>query len=490
MAPVVGRLQRVLPARRPDRAADRDHQTDLAAPFRRLRADVRARCRERRQVGGARALPPSPQYHDGRPVLLSAGPVHRCVTTRQRRRQGADRGGLRAGEARRRAARLLAHTRDQHDRNAALRSGGAALGFCGVQQRHLIVALVLRFRSSPCIAARSVRTSEAKEHQHFYDSSAAVNLKFLNELAAIPAGTSNSPHESALHRAAATLDFAAARPRFSVGPRTGIRMALSQAFQSIMETRRYQMFPTLEPIEIERVRRFGELCAYTPGEALAQVGVVGRGLTVMLSGHVEVTQRDEAGRRELIVTYGPGQFMGELATLAGRPALVDAHATEPVEALIIPPERLRALLIGEAELGERIMRALILRRIGLLESGAGGPVIIGRPGNGDVLRLEGFLRRNGHPHHSLDPETDTEAKALIERFHVDVSQLPIVLCPDGELLRNPSEMELARCIGLVTAVDPTRLYDVAIVGAGPAGLATAVYAASEGLSVEIGRANV
>jgi thioredoxin reductase (NADPH) len=112
-------------------------------------------------------------------------------------------------------------------------------------------------------------------------------------------------------------------------------------------------------------------------------------------------------------------------------------------------------------------------------------VIVGRPGNGDVLRLQGFLRRNGHPHHSLDPETDAEAKALIERFHVDPGQLPIVLCPGGELLRNPTEMELARCIGLVTAVDPNRLYDVAIVGAGPAGLATAVYAASEGLSVAV-----
>jgi thioredoxin reductase (NADPH) len=262
-------------------------------------------------------------------------------------------------------------------------------------------------------------------------------------------------------------------------------MALQPAAISILETRRHQMFPTLEASEIERVRRFGELSAYAAGDALAHTGVVGRGLTVILSGKVEITQRDETGRRELIVTHGAGQFMGELATLAGRPVLVDAHAIEPVEALIIPPEKLRALLIGEAELGERIMRALILRRIGLLESGAGGPVIVGRPGNADVLRLQGFLRRNGHPQHTLDPETDPEARALIERFHVDAGQLPIVLCPGGQLLRNPGEMELARCIGLVTAVDPNRLYDVAVIGAGPAGLATAVYAASEGLSVAV-----
>jgi len=138
---------------------------------------------------------------------------------------------------------------------------------------------------------------------------------------------------------------------------------------------------------------------------------------------------------------------------------------------------------AEAELGERIMRALILRRMGLLEMGAGGPVIVGRAGNGDVLRLEGFLRRNGHPRQRLDPETDLEAKALIERFHVDPGELPIVLCPGGELLRNPSEDQLARRIGLVGPIDPNRVYDVAIVGAGPAGLAAAVYAGSEGLSV-------
>jgi len=262
-------------------------------------------------------------------------------------------------------------------------------------------------------------------------------------------------------------------------------MALPPAAQSIIETRRAQMFPTLDASDIARMRRFGEACSYAAGEALARVGTVGRGLTIILSGKVDVTQHDESGRRELIVTHGPGQFMGELATLAGRPVLIDAYATEPVEALIIPPEKLRALLIGEAELGERIMRALILRRVGLLETGAGGPVIVGRPDNGDVLRLEGFLRRNGHPHQTLNPETDAEAKALIERFHVDASQLPIVLCPGGQLLRNPSEGELARCIGMVGTIDPNRLYDVVVVGAGPAGLATAVYAASEGLAVVV-----
>jgi thioredoxin reductase (NADPH) len=258
---------------------------------------------------------------------------------------------------------------------------------------------------------------------------------------------------------------------------------MSEAKKSIIDTRSHQMFPTLNASEIERVRRFGKMREYGPGEALAKVGDVGHGLTVILSGDVDITQHDPSGLRTPIVTHRAGGFMGELAQLAGRPALVDAYANGPVRVLSIPPERLRALLIAEAELGERIMRALILRRVGLLERGAGGPVIVGPAANGDVLRLEGFLARNGHPHQRLDPQMDAEAKALIERFHVDPGQLPIVLCPGGQLLRNPTENELARCIGMVGPIDPNRVYDVAIVGAGPAGLAAAVYAGSEGLSV-------
>jgi thioredoxin reductase (NADPH) len=260
-------------------------------------------------------------------------------------------------------------------------------------------------------------------------------------------------------------------------------MAASTPAPSIIDTRRHQMFPTLKPEEVERLRRFGEVRAFASGEVLAKAGDVGPGLLMILAGKVDITRRAAADRDELIVTHGPGEFMGELAQLAGRPALVDAHAVEPGQVLVISPERLRTLFVAEADLGERIMRALILRRVGLLETGAGGPVIVGRADNGNVLRLEGFLRRNGHPHQQLDPEADPEARALIERFHVDAGQLPIVLCPGGQLLRNPSELELARCIGLVGPVDPNRVYDVAIVGAGPAGLAAAVYAASEGLSV-------
>ncbi|MFZ0422716.1 MAG: FAD-dependent oxidoreductase [Xanthobacteraceae bacterium] len=252
---------------------------------------------------------------------------------------------------------------------------------------------------------------------------------------------------------------------------------------SLIERRGDQMLPGLDAMEIERVRRFGECRSFAKGTALYTIGQVAPGLMVILAGQVEVTHVDKSGQRTALVTHGPGHFLGELAQLAGRPALADATAQEAVRALIIPPDRLRALLIAEAELGERIMRALILRRMGLLESGSGGPIIVGRADNGDVLRLESFLRRNGHPHQLLNPEIDAEARALIERFHVDPGQMPIVLCPGGQLLRNPGEDELARCIGLVGPIDPDLVYDVAVVGAGPAGLATGVYAASEGLSV-------
>jgi thioredoxin reductase (NADPH) len=257
---------------------------------------------------------------------------------------------------------------------------------------------------------------------------------------------------------------------------------MSEPAASIVETRRDQMFPTLTAAELQRLRRFGTLRSYVDGEALAKVGESGHGLTLILSGQVEISQHEESGRRSLIVVHGPGAFMGELAQLSGRPSLVDAFAKGDVEAVTIDPERLRALLVAEAELGERIMRALILRRVGLLERGA-GPVIVGREGNADLLRLEGFLERNGHPHQRLDPEQDSDARALIERFHVAEEELPFVLCASGQLLRNPSESTLARCLGLVGPIDPDRLFDVAVVGAGPAGLATAVYAASEGLSV-------
>jgi thioredoxin reductase (NADPH) len=262
---------------------------------------------------------------------------------------------------------------------------------------------------------------------------------------------------------------------------------MSSSPDVLIEARYSQMFPVLEASEIARIARLGERRTYAAGAHIFTTGEVAPGAFVLLSGVVDITQRNghgEFGHGEpgLLVAHGPGSFMGELAQLSGGPALVDGVARGPVEALVIPPSRLRDLLVEEAELGERIMRALILRRVHLLRSGSGGPVIVGGADNAEVLRLEGFLNRNGHPHQRLDPEIDLWARALIERFHVTSRELPIVLCPDGAMLRNPSEVELARRIGMVASLDPDRVYDVAIVGAGPAGLAAGVYAASEGLS--------
>ena len=249
----------------------------------------------------------------------------------------------------------------------------------------------------------------------------------------------------------------------------------------IRQARDAQMFPTLSPADVERLRRFGTIERHADGEAVIKVGQSGVGMKVLLKGELDITQTDERGTR-LIVRHGPGQFTAELAQLSGRPSLVDGTAIGELEVISVPPERLRAVLVAEADLGERIMRALILRRIGLIEIG-GGPVIVGRAGSADVIRLAGFLRRNGHPSHTLDPDTDETAQTLLDRFHLPEDALPLVLCPNGKTLHNPSDAALARCIGLSGRIDPEKTWDVAVIGAGPAGLATAVYAASEGLSV-------
>ncbi|HTK14495.1 MAG TPA: FAD-dependent oxidoreductase [Xanthobacteraceae bacterium] len=254
------------------------------------------------------------------------------------------------------------------------------------------------------------------------------------------------------------------------------------ASSSSLATRRDQMFPLLTSEDIARIRRFGELRHYEPGARIMEAGKVGPGLVFVLAGKVRVTQGGKVSALEDVVVHGTGNFLGELAQLSDRPSLVDSTVIEPVDAIVLSPRRLRDVLVQEAALGERIMRALILRRVGLLEAGGTGPVIIGTAGSSDVLRLENFLTRNGHPHKSLDSASDSCAQTLIHRFQIASERMPIVLCPGGQILRNPTERDLARCIGLVRAVDPDAIYDTVIVGAGPAGLAAAVYAASEGLS--------
>src|SRR4030088_1688817 len=222
-----------------------------------------------------------------------------------------------------------------------------------------------------------------------------------------------------------------------------------------------QTFPALTPQEIARMRRFGEIRNYKDGEKLFETGKPGPGMFVILSGHVAISQRDGLGHVTPVIDQGPGQFLAEIGQLSGRVALVDGHAEGDVETLLIPPERLRALLVAEADLGERLMRALILRRVSLIRGGVGGPVLIGPSNSIGVVRLLGFLTRNGYPHHLLDPERDHDAAELIARYSPSPTDWPLVVPADGSVLRNPGESVLARAMGMVRDLAKDRVYDVA-----------------------------
>ena len=249
---------------------------------------------------------------------------------------------------------------------------------------------------------------------------------------------------------------------------------------------RYQeTFPALTAQEIDRLRRYGSLRKYSDGEKLFEAGKISPGMFVVLKGVVALTQRDGLGHLAPIAEQGEGQFLADVGQLSTRATLVDGTAEGDVETLLIPTEGLRALLVAEADLGERIMRALILRRVALLQGGAAGAVLIGSAGAADVIRLEGFLTRNGYPHHLLDPARDPEATEVIARYTDVAGGLPLVICPDGSVLGNPSEGAVSRQIGLTAPSRSNFVYDVAVVGAGPAGLSTAVYGCSEGLTVAV-----
>ncbi len=268
---------------------------------------------------------------------------------------------------------------------------------------------------------------------------------------------------------------------------------------SALASRFQQMFPELSPAEIERVRRFGEVRRFLPGEALFHAGRPGPGMYVILSGRVAVGARDALGQPVSVTAFAemmgatlqdmaevvPGEVMAEIGELSGQASVsaIDATAIGEVEAIVVPPEGLRALLVAEAELGERILRALILRRVALVELGFGGPVLIGSVTSAEVTRLSGLLGRTGIPFRVIDPDQNPDASSLLARFAPNPGELPIVVVPDGTVLKNPTKQALARALGLVATTLRSDPYDVAIVGAGPAGLATAVYGASEGLSM-------
>jgi thioredoxin reductase (NADPH) len=259
---------------------------------------------------------------------------------------------------------------------------------------------------------------------------------------------------------------------------------MADAAPSELLSRRHQMFPLLGEADLARVHRFGTLQSHPRGTRLVTTGEPSPGMFVVLNGVLAVSQRDGLGHITPVVRHGRGHFMGEVGTLSGKPALVDGIAEDDVDVLLLLPGQLRALIIAEADLGERLVRALILRRVALIEAGASGPVLIGRPGSADLVRLQNFLRRNGEPYHVVDASQDDGAAAMMEQAGAAAGEA-LVVCPDGSVLLNPADNVLARCIGMVDTVDHDELFDVAVVGAGPAGLSTAVYAASEGLRVVV-----
>src|SRR6202023_1566657 len=220
----------------------------------------------------------------------------------------------------------------------------------------------------------------------------------------------------------------------TAGPATGTT--------SFVFPRHEQTFPTLTPHEIGRMRRFGEVVCFKHGEALFETGKPGPGMFVVLSGDIAITQRDGLGHVSPVIDQGPGQFLAEIGQLSGRVALVDGHADGDVETLLIPPDKLRALLVAEADLGERLMRAMILRRVSLIQGGVGGPVLIGPSNSTSVAGLQNFLSRNSFPHHLLDPERDGDAAEIIARYSPSPSDWPLVVTVDGTVLRHPSENEI------------------------------------------------
>jgi thioredoxin reductase (NADPH) len=239
-------------------------------------------------------------------------------------------------------------------------------------------------------------------------------------------------------------------------------------------------------LQVDTAKRFasGPARQFAPGELIYDVGVRNVPAWLVLEGSIEIVRRDGLHRESSVVSLGAGQFSGEVSQLAGHGTLAAGRAgPDGCTALPFDAAHIRALVIGSADLGEIVMRAFILRRVALIEEGGVGSLLIGRPDEPDLLRLEGFLSRNGYPYTVLDANTDETAHAAVERFGVQPDELPLMICPNGAVLKRPTDVEAGVCLGITPELDPNHVYDVAVVGAGPAGLATAVYGASEGLSV-------
>src|ERR1700724_2531281 len=243
------------------------------------------------------------------------------------------------------------------------------------------------------------------------------------------------------------------------------------------------------PVATTLLERQGTPLQTRAGEILVELGDSPRGVFVVAAGSIEVlappSATQAASGEELLYLLSPGGFTGEMSTLRGTPALVRVRVREAGAVLLIDSEQLRRIVQNDAELSELFMRAFILRRMSVIESGHSEVLLLGSDHSADTLRLREFLTRNARPYVNIDIEHDADAQALLERFHVRGEDVPVVICRGGELLKNPSNAEVAECLGMNAPPVDDRVHDLLIIGAGPAGLAAAVYAASEGLDVRM-----
>lgn len=244
---------------------------------------------------------------------------------------------------------------------------------------------------------------------------------------------------------------------------------------------RTQTFPTLTEAQISRIRPIGKVRKVEPGEILFEPNDTGVPFFVLLSGSMEIVQPDLTGERP-IVKHDPGEFTGEMAMISGARCLVRGRVTVAGEFLEVSADGLRSLVAKDAALSEIFMRAFILRRLSLISQGFGNVILMGSRHNANTLRLREFLSRNAHPYTYVDLDTDRDSQMLLDRFEVKLSEIPVIVCnARGTVLRNPTTQKLADCLGFNANIDNAQVRDVVIVGAGPSGLAAAVYAASEGL---------
>jgi len=264
----------------------------------------------------------------------------------------------------------------------------------------------------------------------------------------------------------------------------GGKGALPEAASTDIGNRRHQIMPTLSEAEFELLSRYGERRHFKAGDILFRQGDRHISMYVNLSGSMEIERASALGT-VILGTHGPGMFTGEIGTLAGRAAVATGRVVTDSEMIVISEESLRTLVISEAALSETIMRAYILRRVAYMQDHTGGVVVFGARHSQATLVLRHFLTRNGQPTAYFDTELHDETAALMERFGVTAADIPAIVTPSGEVLRQPTLRQVADSIGLSSDNIDGRTFDLVVVGAGPAGLAAAVYAASEGLSVAV-----